>query len=80
MDDWHRRAHERMKEGGPANDPGRRGWPAHCGDRGGLPASRWLCRRRHRQWRRCADARPRASAGADRARSEAAADGRARPV
>jgi len=25
MDEWHRRAHERMKEGGPANDPGRRG-------------------------------------------------------
>lgn len=25
FDDWHRRAHERMEEAGPANDPGRRG-------------------------------------------------------
>jgi hypothetical protein len=25
MDEWHRRAHERMKENGPADDPGRRG-------------------------------------------------------
>jgi hypothetical protein len=25
LDEWHRRAHDRMKESGPADDPGRRG-------------------------------------------------------
>jgi hypothetical protein len=25
FDEWHRRAHDRMKENGPADDPGRRG-------------------------------------------------------